>query len=143
MIQVSPDLYLCHTCLPQLMWDSGPSPQKAHHFISTYNCLICPPHLTRVSGPSPGAWIIYFACIQHITTSGLALTSHVVKSIHHNSHTALLTSVREPPQFLCIYHIDSRASPVIYPMHVLVCLRATCSIHTTRITFRPLSSIPT
>ena len=142
MIQVSLDLYLCHTYLPQPMWESRPSPRNAHHFISAYNCLIHPSQLTQVSRPLHGGWIISFACIWCITTFRIALTSHVVNSILHNSHMTLLTSIREPPQFVCLCRIDSRASAAIYPVHVLVCLRATCSIHAMWMTFGPLSTIP-
>ena len=97
----------------------------------------------RVPRLSSIGQIISFACIWHIDATGLALTSHVVNSVHCISHIALLTSVREPPWFACLYHTDSCAFVMIYPMHVFVCLRATCSIHTARMTFGPLSTVPT
>ena len=84
----------------------------------------------RISRQLSKKWFISLPCIWHITAPWLALTSHVVKSIHRNSHTTLLTFVWETPWFVCLYHTDSRASTTIYPVHVLVCLRATCSIHT-------------
>ena len=96
-----------------------------------------------ISEPSSGGRIISFADIWHITAFGLALTSHVVKSVHRNSHTALLTSVRDPPWFACLYRTDLDASVTFYPMHVLVCLRVTYSIHTAWMTFGPLSTVPT
>ena len=104
---------------------------KEHHFYFL-SCLLRPPHLMRISEPSSRRKIISFACIWHIIASGLALTSHVVKSIH----TWLSWHLSES-------HLDLRASAVIYPMHVLVCLRASCSFHTVRMTFRTLSIIPT
>ena len=108
-----------------------------------HRCLLHPPHLMRISRISSGRWIISLAWIWHITPSRLALTSHVVNSIHHNSHTTLLTSIREPPRFACLCRTDSHASTAIYPVHVLVCLRAIYSVHTARMTFGPLSIVPT
>ena len=58
------------------------------------------------------------------------------------THThALLTSVREPPRFACLCHTVLQASAAIYPTHVLVCLRAFCSIHIVWMTFAPMSTI--
>ena len=116
---------------------------KVHHFVSAYNCQIRPAYLMWVSRPPLGGWIIYFACIWHINSSRLACSPYVVNYSHHNSHTTLLTSVREPPQFACLCRTDSCASVTIYPVHVLVCLRATCSIHAAWMTFGPLSTILT
>ena len=109
----------------------------------THSCLLYPPHLTRTFGPLSTKQFIFLVHIWHITIPGLALTSHVVKSVHHNSHIALLTSVQEPPRFACLCRTDSWASAAIYPVHGLVCLRAFCSIHTIWMTFRPLSSVST
>ena len=63
--------------------------------------------------------IISLACIWHIIAPVLALTSHVVKSVHHNSHTALLTSVREPPQFACLCYDLSHACIGMFKIHLL------------------------
>ena len=92
VMQVSADLYLYHSPLPLLMWVFGPPPIKGYHFlvlfcILTHSCLFYPPHLMRTSGPLSRKQIISFACIWHISAPRLALTSHVVKSIHRNSHT--------------------------------------------------------
>ena len=147
-MQVSIDLYLYHTSGPLLMQVFGPPPVKGYHFlvlfcILTCSCLLHPPHLMWTSGPFSPKQFIFLVCIWHISAPRLALTSHVVKSIHHNSHTTLLTSVWEPPRFVCLYYTELRASSMIYPIHVLVCSRATCSIHTTWMTFGPLSIVPT
>ena len=125
------------------MWVLGPPPERHIIFILRHSCLIHPPHLTRVFRPSSRGQIISFACIWLIIASRLALTSHVIKSVHQNSHTTLLTFVWEPPQFACLCRNNKHASAMIYIVHVLVCLRAICSIHTTRMTFGPLSIVPT
>ena len=139
-MQVSVDLYLYHSFLPLLMRVFRPPPVKGHffYFLLAHTSVLLPLHLMWISGPLSKKWIISLTCILHITPPRLALTSHVVKSIHHNSHIALLTFVRDPPWFACLCHTDSRASAAIYPMHVLVCLRATFSILTTRLTYGPL-----
>ena len=104
---------------------------------------------TSSTAPYADLWTIvhktvYFSCMYlAYKCPELALTSHVVKSVHCKSHTAFLTSVREPPQFVCLYYTDLCASAMICPMHVFVCSRATCYIHTTRMTFGPLSIAPT
>ena len=139
-MQVSVDLYLHHTCLPLLMRVLGPPPIKERHFYF-YHIAIYFIHHTLCGSLDHCSEDDSF--LLHITASRLALTSHVVKSTHHNSHMTLLTSVREPPWFACLYCIDSCASTTIYLMHVLVCLRAICSIHTARMTFGPLSTILT
>ena len=109
----------------------------------THSCLLYPLHLMRTFGPLSTKQFIFIACIWQISAPELVLTLHVVNSVHHNSHTTLLTSVWESPLFACLCRTESRASVVIYPMHVLVCLRATCSIHTVQMTFGPLSTILT
>ena len=147
-MQASTDLFLSHTPLPLLMQVFGPPPIKGYHFsvlfcILTHSCLFYPLHLTRTSRPLSTKWFIFLACIWHRTSLGITLTSHVVKSIHRNSHTALLTFIREPPQFACLCRTESCAFVAIYLVYVLVCLRAIYSIHTMRITFGPLSTSPT
>ena len=142
VMQVSTDLYL-HLLPTTTHASFQATARKNIIFILAYGCLLHPPHLMWISGPSSERWIIYFAWIWHITTSRLSLASDVVKFIHHNSHTTLLTSVREPPRFACLCSTDSRASAATYPVHVLVCLRATCSIHTAWMTFGPLSTVLT
>ena len=122
---------------------SGHHLQGTLIFILAHSSLICPPHLMQVLGPSSRGWIVSFACIWHITASGLALTSHVVNFVLHKSHMTLLTSIQEPHQFACLCCTNSCAFATIYPVHVLVCLRATCFIHIAWMTFGPLSTIPT
>ena len=109
----------------------------------THSYLFHPPHLMQTSIPLSTKQFLFLACIWHINAPGLALTSHVVKFIHWNSHIALLTSVQEPPWLACLCRTYSRSSTAIYPMHVLVCLRAFCSIHTMWMTFGPLFTVPT
>ena len=148
-MRVSTNLYLYHTSWSLLMRVFRPLRIKECYFlllfcILTHSCLLHPPHLTRISGPLSTKRFIFLACILHISASRLALTSHVVKSIYHNTHThTLLTSVQEPPRFACLYRTDSQSSTVIYPTHVLVCLRSFCFVHTARMTFGPLSTVPT
>ena len=54
--------------------------------ILTHSCLLHPPHLTRISGPLSTKRFLFLACIFHRSAPGIVLTSHVVKSIHHNTH---------------------------------------------------------
>ena len=124
----------------------GPPPVKDWNFtfiFCIYDCLFSL-HLKRTSGPSSTKPFLLLPCIRHICVHGLALTSHVVKSVHRNTHThTLLTSIREPTQFACLCRTISQAFAAIYPTHVLVCLRAFFYIHTTWMTFGPLSIIST
>ena len=113
-MQVSMDLYLYHTSRLLLMRVFGPPPVKGHpfssyfYFILTHSCQLHPPHLTWTFGRLSTKQFIFLVSIWHITTPGLALTSHVVKSVHYNSHT------RSPD--LC-----SRATSVCMPLpHRLV-----------------------
>ena len=93
--------------------------QGTSFLLLTDSYLLCPPHLLRISEPSSRRQIISVSCIWHITASGLALTSHVVNSIYHNSHTTLMTSVQEPPQFACLCHDLSRACIGMFKSHLL------------------------
>ena len=109
----------------------------------THSCVFYSPHLTQTSGPLSTKRFLFLACIWHISAPRLALTSHVVSSIHHNTHTCSPDLNLRPPQFSCLYHTDLQASATIYPTHVLVCLRSFCYIHTAWMTFGPLSTVPT
>ena len=120
VMQVFMDLYLHRTFLLLPMQILGPPLVRNIIFIFvTYSCLLHPPHLMRIYKPSSKRWIISFACIWHIIASRLALTSHVFKSIHHNSHTSLLTSIREPPRFACLCRDLSRACIGMFESHLL------------------------
>ena len=86
------DLYLYHTSRLLLMQVFGPPPVKECYFlllfcILTHSCLFHPPHLTRTSGPLSTKRFTFLVHIWHITALRLALTSHVVNSVHRNSHT--------------------------------------------------------
>ena len=105
-MRVSTNLYLYHTSRLLLMWVFRPPPVKGYHVlvlfcILTYSCLFYPPHLMQTSGPLSTKLFIFLSCIWHRTTFKLALTSHVVNSIHCNSHTC---------------------SPDLYPRATLVCV---------------------
>ena len=107
-MQVSTDLYLYHISRPLLMRFLGPPPIKECHFsfyfcILTHSCLPHSPHLTQTFGPLSTKQFTFLVCIWHITSPGLALTSHVVKSVHRNTHA------RSPD--LC-----SRATSICVPL---------------------------
>ena len=114
-MQVFADLYLYHSFLHLLMQVFGPPPVKGYHFsvlfcILTHSCLFYPPHLTRTSGPLSTKWFNFLACIWHRSAPGLALTSHVVKFVHRNSH-------------ICSLDLCPRATSVCVPLpHGLACL---------------------
>ena len=89
------DLYLHHTSRPQLMRLFGFLPIKDCNFsfyfaFLTHSSLFHSPHLTRTFGPSSTKQFIFLTCIWHINASKLVLTLHVVKFIHHNTHTRSL-----------------------------------------------------
>ena len=91
-MRVSTDRYLHHTSWSQLMLVFKPLPIKDCNFsfyfaFLTHSCLFYSPHLTQNSGPLSTKQFIFLTCIWHINASGLVLTSHVVKFIHHNTHT--------------------------------------------------------
>ena len=96
--------------------------RKSRHFISTYNCLIRPLHLMWILRPSSGGRIISFACIWHITTSKIALTSCVVKSVHHNPELcprATSVCVPLPHRLTCLCRDLSRACIGMFKSHLL------------------------
>ena len=105
-MRVSTDLYLYHTSQLQLMWFFGPLPVKDCNFsfyfaFLTHSCLFNSPHLTWTTRPLSIKNYIFLACIWHINAPGPALTLHVVKFIHHNTHTC---------------------SPNLYPRATSVCM---------------------
>ena len=115
-MRVSTDLYLYHTSRPQLMRFFRPPPVKDCNFsfyfaFLTHSCLFHSPHLTWTTGPLSTKQFIFLARIWHINASGLVLTSHVVKSIHINTHTcspdlcprARSVCVPLPQSISCVY----------------------------------------
>ena len=66
----------------------------AYKCLRTSTHIACsqvhPPHLMRTSGPLSTKRFIFLVRIWHITAPELALTSHVVKFVHCNTHTRSL-----------------------------------------------------
>ena len=135
-MRVSTDRYLHHTSRSQLMQVFRLPPVKDGNFsfyfsFLTHSCLFHSPHLTWTTGPLSTKQCLFLASIWHINAPGLALTSHVVKFVHCNTHTHSPDLCPRAPSVCVPCCTISQASIVIYPMHVLVCLRAFYSIHTT------------
>ena len=138
------NLYLYHTSQSLLMQVFGPPPIKECNFTFIFVFIV-----VFSTAPYADLWttihkMIYFSYTYSAYKFLQTCTYIACSQVHPPQHThALLTSVREPPQFECLCRTNSRASVVIYSTHVLVCLRAFCSVHTARMTFGPLSTIPT
>ena len=150
------------------MWTSGPSSTKPFLFLPciwhvsvlkpppvkdcnfsfyfvflAYSRLFHSPHLTRTSGPLSRKQFLFLACIWHINALGIALTSHVVKSIHRNTHTCSPDLC--PRATLVCVALSHRLASLCRDLstHVLVCLNTLCSVHTAWMTFGPLSTVST